>query len=108
MLFNVNNLGIGAVALGRVPITLALGRVKSTTEDTRTICEAAADAARRGSPAAASLARQCAQNPDPLVQGPSGPAEEEGIPKAAMIAGGVVAVLALAAVAYKVTHKKKR
>ncbi len=107
-LFNTNTLGIGAIALGNRYAPKALGKVKRTTEDTRTICEAAADAARRGSPAAASLAKQCAANPDPLVQGPGAPEDEGGIPKPVLIAGGVVAALALAAVAYKVTHKKKR
>jgi hypothetical protein len=46
--------------------------------------------------------------PTPIVQltkAPSGPAAtEEGVPRAVLIGGGVVGVLAIAAIAYKLTR----
>ncbi len=62
-----------ALVCGPPPVAaVALGRVmpRGTTEDTRSLCEAASDARARNSPAAPGLERQCAASkPPPLALG---------------------------------------
>ena len=96
----------GVSSFGRSTAVSSFGRT-AVDAGPVDICALAASARARGSVAATSLEAQCAafRARAPLTQAAGSAAEEGGgIPRAVLIAGGVVAVLGVAALVFKLTR----